>query len=209
MVPCSASKDVDWCCRACDDRHCLCCGFAWCGGEMGAGGVVHAVCLDNADRCQLCERLFRFHERHRRRTASRSQTRLLTGVDHRSCHALRLAVDDSRCLCCRLATHPVWWMGDDSCGSGVRGVLLSLHHLSVLHGSWRCACARVLRLGACEHDLLACCSCLASVVYSADCHRLVVGLWFGYRHAARRQQLPRHRQRPTHRQAHAHCEDWR
>ena len=49
----------------------------------------------------------------------------------------------------------------------------------------------------------------ASVVYPADCHRLVVGLWLGYRHAARRQQLPRHRQRPTHRQAHAHREDWR
>lgn len=59
--------------------------------------------------------------------------------------------------------------------------------------------ARVLRLGACEHDLLACCPCLASVVYPADCHRLVVGLWSGYRHAARCKQLPRHRQRPTHR----------
>ncbi len=149
------SQDAGRCRGACDD---------WRGDSDGRQRRPHGVaalrdvlslCLRDAGRCQFCERLLRLQAWQRRRVhAPWPAAGMCHGMGDGLGHAPRTARYHGAGRCGGTASGVYRRVADGRCGCGVRAVLLSLYHETVVSRAGRCAGAGVFRHRARESHLL-------------------------------------------------------
>ena len=176
-------------------------------GALAADGAVLFVRFRDANRRELHQRLFRFSERCRRRTAIGSETRLCAGLGVGAGDAVGNRNHDFFGLHRRPSADFLRRLGNAGGRRGLRAVLLPLHDPSFLRRNGRFARLAVFRHRACHNDLL-----FGFAVGNANRNNrmfaAVGGLRIGGRYAVGGEQCSRHRQRPTHGKTNPHRGDW-